>query len=352
MEKVRSSLRSSTRSSLTQKEQERFWQILLGRDDVSHLTEEDAETLQYRILGLIKQLDLIPRSFWRTWEELILRIDMLRDAQNGEIDADAELYLGVREDEIDFIVLALAEGAHLKKSIYRQFRRYNLIVVKGPDDPLSTSDLNYAIGYADLFLSMMEEDDGHHHHDVTLSIFHPKKNQALFQAMEMAGELEADDETKGIYHVRRLSPFPFQIVILSELEGDEYAAERAMTDRDRARAEDLVRLMDSCADETDEAIQAYLKKVLEKTASNNPRTFKAAKRKIHERTSSLMDLFQDELVKRDWETKANLLFRLVSLGKLDPAYAASEVQMSSHEFLAAMQQKGYSLPEMQHVTEK
>ena len=39
------------------------------------------------------------------------------------------------------------------------------------------------------------------------------------------------DPARGIYHKEKLTGLPFQIVITGELEGDEYAAYRALTDR-------------------------------------------------------------------------------------------------------------------------
>ena len=58
---------------------------------------------------------------------------------------------------------------------------------------------------------------------VTLSVFRAVKNPELFKAMEASGKL-IKDKTPGIYHEEGITDLPFQIVITSELEGDEYAA--------------------------------------------------------------------------------------------------------------------------------
>ncbi|MBQ9306709.1 MAG: hypothetical protein IJ229_02190 [Clostridia bacterium] len=75
---------------------------------------------------------------------------------------------------------------------------------------------------------------------MTISIFRAVKNPELFKELEDKGYLVPDEE-KGIYHVKGITEFPFQIVIMTELEGDEYAAARAMIDGDRASVEDIQR---------------------------------------------------------------------------------------------------------------
>lgn len=65
---------------------------------------------------------------------------------------------------------------------------------------------------------------------VTISIFRAVKNPELWNEMEQSGELVRTG-TAGIYHVVGITKLPFQIVITSELEGNEYAACRALTDK-------------------------------------------------------------------------------------------------------------------------
>ena len=69
---------------------------------------------------------------------------------------------------------------------------------------------------------------------MTLSIFRAVKNPELFSKLERNGNLEKS--APGIYRVKGITDLPFQIIITSELEGDEYATYRALSlCRDRWR---------------------------------------------------------------------------------------------------------------------
>ena len=81
---------------------------------------------------------------------------------------------------------------------------------------------------------------------VTISIFRAVKNPDLFDEMEEQGTLVRDD-IPGIYHVQGITDLPFQIIITGELQGEEYAAYRALTDR--AAEADVEQIIDAADDE-------------------------------------------------------------------------------------------------------
>ena len=164
-----------------------------------------------------------------------------RSNQSGEAEVIAEHSLGEAPPRIDFIVWLHDEETRLTKEIYSIFRRFNIIEYKNPHDMLNWRVIHKVIGYANLYMGLAENKGDRPKEQITISIFRAVKNPELFKELENNGHLEAD-QTPGIYHITGLTEFPFQIVIMSELKGKEYASARALIDGDRADVEDIKEL--------------------------------------------------------------------------------------------------------------
>ena len=89
---------------------------------------------------------------------------------------------------------------------------------------------------------------------MTISIFRSEQNGKLFKKMEEEGTLKKD-AVPGIYHVIGLTDLPFQIVITSELKGEEYAAYRAL--KKKADNGDLRRVLDAMRQEKNSKLLEY-----------------------------------------------------------------------------------------------
>ncbi|MCR5788879.1 MAG: hypothetical protein K6G83_03240 [Lachnospiraceae bacterium] len=68
-----------------------------------------------------------------------------------------------------------------------------------------------------------------------------------------------------------ITEMPFQIVITGELEGEEYAACRALTDK--ADEADIEHVLEDGEKETDDAVREYYKILLNLMAEKNPEIF-------------------------------------------------------------------------------
>ena len=102
---------------------------------------------------------------------------------------------------------------------------------------------------------------------VTISIFRAEKNEKLFKKMENDGSL-IPDATAGIYHVVGFTDLPFQIIITSELNGDEYAAYRALTDK--AEEADVRHLIGDISVEHDDMMREHYRVLLNLVIQKNP----------------------------------------------------------------------------------
>ena len=134
------------------------------------------------------------------------------------------------------------------KAIFKIFRRINILEYKNPHDSLNERVLRKICGYANLYIGVAEHEGDRPANEVTLSIFRAVKNPELFSELERNGNLHKS--APGIYHVTGITDLPFQIIITEELQGDEYAAYRALTDS--AKEADVERIIADAEKEGEE----------------------------------------------------------------------------------------------------
>ena len=335
---------------------------LLTQAEILALSEADRQDWRDKILEQLRWLNVYPKSDWHRGFEAFLKADAY-EAIGGQAEVIVEHPLGEAPPRIDFIVWLHDDETKLQKSIYRIFRRFNVIEYKNPHDNLNWRVIYKAIGYASLYLGLAKSEEERPKDQITISIFRAVKNPDLFKELEEAGHLEAD-EIKGIYHVHGLTEFPFQIVIMTELEGKEYAAARAMVDQDRAKPEDILQLLDCIQEEKDEIVRDHMREVLDLISKKNPTTIKTLGRRNTEMSDVLLEILEPKLAERDAkrdetrdakrdaerdaihdaELKNNILFSIVQEGKMSLESAAAWLHLSIQEFSSQMKQNGFTIP--------
>ena len=155
---------------------------------------------------------------------------------------------------------------------------------------------------------------------------------------------------------------------MTELEGKEYAAARAMVDQDRAKPEDILQLLDCIQEEKDEIVRDHMREVLDLISKKNPTTIKTLGRRNTEMSDVLLEILEPKLAERDAkrdetrdakrdaerdaihdaELKNNILFSIVQEGKMSLESAAAWLHLSIQEFSSQMKQNGFTIPS--HVT--
>ena len=93
-------------------------------------------------------------------------------------------------------------------------------------------------GYGSLLIGTTKEDQ-YQEDQLTLTMFAAKISQNLRAELLTNGTLRVTEE-KGIYRVTGLTALPFNIVITDELEGDGYAAYRALTDHAKSSDVEMI----------------------------------------------------------------------------------------------------------------
>ena len=116
----------------------------------------------------------------------------------------------------------------------------------------------------------------------------------MFKKMEKDGHLIADD-LPGIYKVIGLTDLPFQIIITGELQGEEYAAYRALTDK--ADEEDVKQVIDRVRNEQDDTVREYYREFINLVMEKNPQYIDMIRRD-KEIADVLMDIVKDRVEER------------------------------------------------------
>ena len=194
----------------------------------------------------------------------------------------------------DFVLLIEDEQVDLGKEIFKAFRKINILEYKNPNDALNERVLRKACGYANLYIGAAEHEGERPTDQVTISIFRAVKNPTMFREMEEKGTIVAD-EIAGIYHVTGITDLPFQIIITGELEGKEYAAYRALTDK--AIKTDVEQIFTDISEEQDDSVKEYYRVLLKLVMEKNPQFIEEIRRDKG-MADVLMEIVKDKVEER------------------------------------------------------
>ncbi len=237
------------------------------------LTEQERKKQIAYHLKELKKLRATPRSDWHAGFEALLRIETHRYADRVHISTEEEI--GEVPPRTDFVILVEDERIEWDKAVFRIFRKINILEYKNPHDALNRRVIRKVCGYANLYIGVAEHERERPEDQVTISIFRAVRNPELFEEMEKEGTL-VRDRIPGIYHVKGYTNLPFQIIITGELEGEEYAAYRALTDK--ADEADVERIMEGAGRDMDDAIREHYKVLLRLVIEKNPQFIETIRR--------------------------------------------------------------------------
>ena len=235
----------------------------------------------------LKELTATPRSDWHSGFEAILKIDTHK--YGDKVAIRVEHTLGEEPPRIDFVILVNDGGVAFDKEIFWIFKKFNIIEYKNPGDTLDEKTIRKMIGYVNFFIALSDKGEGVTVNDVTASIFRSAKPVKLFAEMEKAGTFEKT-ETSGIYLVKNLTDFPFQIVITGELKGDEYSAYRTL--KKNAKREDVKRVIAAGDAETDGLTREHYRVLMNLVTDKNRKLIEGIRK---EGVMTVLDIYKEEV---------------------------------------------------------
>ena len=244
------------------------------------------------LLAELRELQVPLRSDWHAAFEALLRIDMHPYGDAVKIIAEKEI--GAGPPRADFLEIVDTGSVTFSKEIFRIFRRFNVIEYKNPRDSLNERVLRKVVGYANMFIASAGHEGDVPPDQVTISIFKATGNTRLFRRLRAAGMLH-DTQTPGIYRLTGFTDIPFQIVITGELEGEEYAAYRALTDR--AEEADMLSLINNAKETSDDYVREHYNSVINLVLVKNP-DYADDFRRDEAMEDILMDIVKDRVDER------------------------------------------------------
>ena len=119
---------------------------------------------------------------------------------------------------IDVLIIKKTHNCKLKNEIGENFRWYNLVEFKSPDDELTFN--TFLKGVAEVYLYKVKQ--GKTRIDsYSLSFIRSRKPVALFKALYGYG-FKIEEEYPGVYYVSGRNIIPIQIIVTSKLNRNEH----------------------------------------------------------------------------------------------------------------------------------
>ena len=303
-------------------------------DDYESLTREE-------LISILREQDKNkqpPQSDWHSWMDTLLHIMLHR--YYPDVDIIREFVLGSQPQRADFIVLKEKSVIDLELKIFAVFRKHNIVEFKSPDDELSIEVLWKTVSYTGSYIDYMKDKDPVSDNEVTITLIRGAKPIKLLK--ELSGHVEQIE--KGIYYIKNWKvDLPIQIIVTTELEGEEYAGIRAISKN--PKEEDIKKVFENNKAETDPDMRKYYRAYWEISNKLTGEILEKVKRRNPEMAKTLMDLVRPEINAEFDELTRNNLFTYVSDGVMPVEYAAKKAELTTADFIASMREAGYTVPE-------
>ena len=135
---------------------------------------------------------------------------------------DSEHNLSKKPLQIDLLVIKKDEPVNITNEIGRIFKKYNIMEYKSPDDSLNIDTFFKVQAYAALYKVDGSTVDEKKEYDITISLVRERKPLGLFKSLKERNR-KIEMPYKGIYYIKSGTLFDMQVIVTSELSGDEHA---------------------------------------------------------------------------------------------------------------------------------
>ena len=252
--------------------------------------------------------------------------------------------LNSRSREIDVLIVdRLANKQNrIDNAIAYFFERHNLVELKNPNEQLNIDVFWKGISYAAQYKSNGYDETTKQHgvnikpmSEITLTFLRITKPEKLLAYLETNG-YSITQKFAGVYYVSGIAELKIQIVVGSELEGDEFVPLRVQ--KENAAEDDIRKFIEMCGKLREQADKDMADTIAQISVSSNEETYEKLKEGTN--MSNVWErLFKDEIAARLKESSAeglaeglakgraegrvDLLARLQSSGMLTPEQVAT-----------------------------
>lgn len=160
----------------------------------------------------------------------VAAVNLELSANRNDLFYEREYNLNTKPLEIDLLVIKKNRAVRIENEIGRIFRGHNILEYKSPEDHLDIDTFYKSEAYAALYKSYGNTVDERGADDITVSIVREAKPEGLFRYFKDHG-IRVESSSKGIYHIQEKVPFPTQIIVTRELEGESHTWLKALSDK-------------------------------------------------------------------------------------------------------------------------
>ena len=205
--------------------------------------------------------------------------------------------LNMKPREIDCLIIDKCDPDEpIDNDIARFFRKHNIIELKNPQEALNINTVWKVISYAAQYKSEGTSDDTRDASDITITILRAAKpKKALRQLKE--GGYTIENAYPGIYYIGGMVDMRMQIVVSSELEGDDYVPLRIQ--RRNADRSDYRRFLENTDNVYTEDESDLVSMILENGLYGGRKEVVSMARKNSVSYKIMREVLKDELEERE-----------------------------------------------------
>ena len=214
-----------------------------------------------------------------------------------QIDIYTERWLNIGGIRIDVLVIKTDPGVDIIYDISRIWKGHNIVEYKRSDDELSIDVFAKVMAYVNLYKSKGIFVDAISYNDISATIYRHAYPREAFRKLKEHGAM-IEQAYPGVYYVKRMSPFPIQILVGRQLDPKEYAMFRVLMPG--ASDEDIRNFKNIALQNTDAVFQESVDSIFQVSISVNRESYARLLKEDPEMCEAMRDLMRD-VMKEDFE---------------------------------------------------
>ena len=196
---------------------------------------------------------------------------------------------------IDLLIIKKLTDEKIDNQIGNIFRRHNIVEFKSPDDEMSIDVFYKTQAYACLYKASGASVNEIPDDEITVTLCRDTYPKELMHQLEVSG-FEVTLQYPGVYYLTGKGLFPTQIIVSGELESEEHAVLRILSNR--ARPEDIRTFLIRTSQFTEQGDRARADAILQVSATANFALYQEIYKEEPNMCQALEEIMKDTLEAR------------------------------------------------------